>query len=186
MDIPTNEPTEIRAGDSVAWERELEDYSSDDGWSLKYRLLYASGAGVDITTTASGTLHSVSLTSAVTAAFVAGTATLAARVEKGAGATLERVTLEANVITILPDLAAATNHDGRTDNQIALEAARAALKSYMDKGQLHVAEYDIAGRRMKFRTADEITSLIRYYEAEVAKETRKASGVRGNRILAVG
>lgn len=186
MDTPTNEPTTIRAGDSVVWERELEDYSAADGWALKYRLLYASGTAVDITSTGVGTLHSVSLTAAATAAYVAGTATLAGYVEKGAGASLERATLESNVIDILPNLIAATTHDGRTANEIALQHARDALASYMEKGQLHVAEYDVGGRTMKFRAASEITDLIRYYVAEVAREKREALGIRGNRILAVG
>ncbi|MDZ7595866.1 MAG: hypothetical protein U0932_14555 [Thiobacillus sp.] len=186
MDTPTNEPTEIRAGDSVAWERALEDYSAADGWALKYRLLWATGTAVAITSTGSGTLHSVSLSAADTAPFAAGTATLVAYVEKGSGAALERKTLESNVIKVLPNLTTAPTHDGRSDNRIALEAARAALKSYMEKGQLHVAEYSIAGRVMKFRTPDEITTLIRYYEAEVAKEDRAAKGIRSNRILAVG
>lgn len=186
MDIPSSEPTELRAGDTVAWERELEDYSAADGWALKYKLLWASGTAVEFAASGSGTLHSVSLSSADTDGYTAGTATLVGYVEKGAGASLERVTLYNALLTILPDLTAATTHDGRTANQIALEAARAALKSYMDKGQMHVAEYDIAGRRMKFRAASEITELIRYYEAEVAREGRQARGVRGNRILAVG
>ena len=53
---------------------------------------------------------------------------------------------------------------------MALANARAALASYMAKGQLHVAEYDVGGRKMKFRAASEITDLIAYYEREVAKE----------------
>jgi len=186
MDTPTNEPTEIRAGDSVAWERTLEDYSAADGWALKYRLLWPAGTAAEIAATAAGAVHSVAISAAVSATFTAGTATLVAYVEKGSGGSLERVTLESAVVTILPDLAVATAHDGRSDNQIALDAARAALKSYMEKGQLHVAEYSIAGRVMKFRAPDEITTLIRYYEAEVAKEDRAAKGIRSNRILAVG
>lgn len=185
MDIPTTEPTELRAGDSIAWERELEDYSAADGWTLKYKLLWATGTAVAFSATGVGTLHSVSLTSADTDGYTAGAATLVGYVEKGSGASLERVTLGTTLVTILPDLTAAATHDGRSDNYIALLAARAALKSYMDKGQLHVAEYDIAGRRMKFRAASEIVDLIRYYEAEVAKEGRQARRVRGNRILAV-
>lgn len=186
METPTTEPTTIRAGDTVTWERELEDYSATDGWALKYRLLYASGTAVAIASTGSGTLHTVSLTSADTDGFVAGDATLVGYVEKGSGASLERRTVFSAVIEILADLIAATTHDGRTDNQIALEAARAALKTYMENGQAHVAEYDIAGRRMKFRDAEQITKLIRYYEAEVKREAREAKGISGNRILAVG
>lgn len=186
MDIPTTEPTEIRAGDSIVWERELEDYSAADGWTLKYKLLWAAGTAVTFSATGVGTLHSVSLAAGDTAGYAAGTATLVGYVEKGAGATLERATLSTSLVTILPDLTAATTHDGRSANRIALDNARAALASYMAKGQAHVAEYDIAGRRMKFRDSQQIVDLIRYYEAEVAREGRAARGVRGNRILAIG
>lgn len=169
MELPTNEPTVIRAGDTVAWSRDLPEYSAADGWALKYRLLWPSATAVDIASTGSGTTHSVSLTSTQTAAFAAGSATLVAFVEK-AGTPVDRVTLESRPITVLPYLLGAATHDGRTANQIALANARAALASYMAKGQLHVAEYTIAGRVMKFRAADEITSLIQYYEREVFKE----------------
>ncbi|MDP3138185.1 MAG: hypothetical protein Q8N17_17865 [Burkholderiaceae bacterium] len=179
MDLPTNEPTVIRAGDSVAWTRELAEYSAADGWALKYRLLYATGTAVDITSTAVATLHTVSLTAANTGAYAAGSATLVAYVEKGAGASLERATLESSAITILPNLITAATHDGRSANRIALANARAALASYMAKGQAHVAEYDIAGRRMKFRAATEITDLINYYEREVFRETAALAAING-------
>lgn len=179
MDLPTNEPTAIRAGDSVSWTRELPEYSAAAGWALKYRLLYAAGAAVDISSSAIGALHTVALTSAITAAWAAGAATLVAFVEKGAGASLERVTLESTPVTILPNLTAAATHDGRSANQIALVNARAALAGYMSKGQAHVAEYEIAGRRMKFRAAVEITDLIQYYEREVSKENAAAAILQG-------
>ncbi len=177
MELPTNEPTVIRAGDSVAWSRELPEYSAASGWALKYRLLYAAGAAVAIASTGVGTTHTVALTSAQTAAYAAGQATLVAYVENaGSGA---RATLESTPVTILPDLTTAANHDGRSANQIALAAARAALASYVAKGQLHVAEYDIGGRRMKFRSSTEITDLIAHYEREVFKENAIAAAVNG-------
>ena len=179
MDLLTNEPTVIRAGDSVAWTRELPEYSAADGWALKYRLLYASGTAVDIASTGAGTLHTVSLTAANTAAYIAGSATLVGYVEKGAGASLERATLESTPITILPNLVTAATHDGRSANQIALANAKAALAAYMSKGQLHVAEYNIAGRQMKFRSSTEITDLIAHYEREVFKETALLAAVNG-------
>jgi len=179
MDLPTNEPTVIRAGDSVAWTRDLPEYSAADGWALKYRLLYASGAAVDVTSTAVATLHTVSLTAANTAAYVAGKATLVGYVEKGAGASLERATLESTPITILANMVTSATFDGRSENQIALANAKTALAAYMSKGQIHVAEYDIAGRRMKFRAASEITDLIAHYEREVFKEIAAQAAMKG-------
>lgn len=170
MDYASAEPTAIRAGDSVAWTRELPSHSGADGWALKYRLLWSAGAAVDITSSATETRHSVSLTATQTAAWPAGSATLVAIAEKGSGAELERITLESQPITILANLATATTHDPRSQNQKALSDAKAALAAYMASGRLHVAEYDIAGRSMKFRSGEEIRDLIDYYEAEVGKE----------------
>lgn len=183
--LPTNEPTVVRAGDSIVWTRELSEYSAAAGWALKYRLLYPAGTPTDIASTGAGTLHTVSLTATATGTWAAGSATLVGYVERGSGASLERVTLESTPITILPNLAAAAAHDGRSANQIALGHARAALASYMAKGQVHVAGYNIGGRTMTFRGADEIIKLITHYEREVARESLALavlSGARAGRV----
>lgn len=164
------EPTSIRAGDSVAWSRDLPAYPAADGWALKYRILWPAGAAEEIATTADGTRYDAALSAADTATFAAGRAVLVSLVERGAGAGLERATLGSSPLDILPNLATAAAHDGRSQNEIALAHARAALATYMANGQLHVAEYDIAGRRMKFRSAAEIRELIQYYESEVGRE----------------
>lgn len=166
MSQPT-EPTTFRAGDSVAWSRHLPEYLPVDGWELKYRLLWPTGTAVPIATAAAGDEHTVTLTSANTANWPAGNATLVAWVEKADGT---RVTLEQQPVLIQPDLTAAATFDSRTQNQKALVDARAALAGYMAKGQIHVSEYEIAGRKMKFRTSAEITDLISYYERQVAFE----------------
>lgn len=179
MDLQTNEPTVIRAGDSVAWTRELPEYSAADGWTLKYRLLWPAGSPAVIASTGVGTRHSVALSAADTATYTAGTATLVAYVERQAGATLYRVTLESQTVTVLPNLAVSTAHDGRSANKIALDATYAALASYTAKGQSHVAEYDIAGRRMKFRDSADIIALIQFYERAVAKESAALAVMNG-------
>ena len=168
MDTPTNEPTVIRAGDSVSWSRELPDFSVADGWALKYRILFPSSAAAAINTTGLGTTHSVELASTDTAGYAAGTATLVAWVENAG--TGERETLESLQITVLPDLIAAANHDGRTENQIALAAAKAALADYVSSGRAHVQRYTIGNREFWFREVKDIQALITHYEAEVSKE----------------
>lgn len=180
------EPTTLRAGDSVSWTKSLPTYPSTDGWSLHYRLLWPTGTAAEITTSASGVDYTVSLTAANTASWAAGSASLVSYVKKGSGASEERATLERLDVTILPDLTAAATFDGRTQNQKALADARTALASYMAGGKLHVAEYDVAGRRMKFRAASEITDLINYYEREVAREriaTAIANGGAPGRVV---
>ena len=170
-----NEPESFRAGDSVTWVESLPAYPVADGWALKYRLLWPTGTAVNITATGVGTDYTVTLTPANTANWIAGLATLVSWVEK----TAQRILLEQNEVTVLPDLALATIYDGRSQAVKGLADARAALAAYMSKGQVHVAEYDIAGRRMKFRASTEITDLISYYEREVAKERAAQAVMNG-------
>lgn len=171
-----SEPTTLRAGDSAAWTRDdLTDYPAGAGWALKYRLLWATGASVDLTASPSASGYAVSLAAADTAVWPAGPATLAAWVERDT----ERVTLGQQAITLLPDLAAASIYDGRSQARIALDATRAALAAYLTGGRAHVAEYEIAGRRMKFRSVLEMQELIAYYEREVARETAAAALLSG-------
>lgn len=164
------EPTSIRAGDSLAWERSLPAYPASAGWALKYRLLFPAGTAVDIASSGAGDLYSVALTAANTAGWTPGAATLIAYLERGAGPSLERITLSQQSVTILPALYAAATLDNRSQAVKALADARAALAAYMANGQAHVAEYEIAGRRMKFRSANEIGFLVGYLEGEVARE----------------
>ncbi len=177
MDTPTNEPTLIRAGDSVTWQRDLPEYSAAVGWVLKYRLLYPSGAAVGINSTGAGTLHTVNLSSSATGSFTAGSATLVAWVENaGTGA---RQTLETQPVTILPDLTGAANYDNRTSNQIALGAAKAALEDYLKSGRAHIASYDIAGRQFTFRSSKDVIELIQHYERAVASDNARLAVMQG-------
>ena len=163
-------PTEIRAGDSVAWYDTHPAYIPTDGWTLRFRMIWPTGTPVAFDAAADGSDYLVSLTAATTSSWTAGTATLVSWVERGAGASLERVTLEQSQVSILPDLTAATTFDGRSENEKALADAKAALAAYMASGRLHVAAYDIAGRKMQFRSADEISALVDHYERACATD----------------
>lgn len=173
-----NEPTTFRAGDSVSWAETLADYPPTDGWSLAYRLLWPTGAAVNIATTADGDDYLVELTSANTVAWAAGQATLVAVASRG----VERATLGSKQVTILPDLTVATTHDGRSANRKALDQAEAAMAAYLAGGKAHVAEYEIAGRKIKFRAIDEIQSLINYYKRLVAKENAYLALLEGGSV----
>lgn len=171
----TAPPTTIRAGDSVAWRVELAAYLPADGWALHYRLLWPTGAAVSFDATADGTAHAVSLTSADTASWAAGSATLVSWVEQGA----DRVTLAQQPVQLLPDLTAAANFDSRTQNEIALADCQQALADYLASGKAHVAGYGVAGRTMTFRSTDEIRALIEHYQREVARERANRAALSG-------
>lgn len=163
-----DQPTTFRAGDSITWRIALAGYLASAGWSLKYRLLSAAGNFHEISTTADGDDFVVTLTSADTKDWVAGTATLVAIVENGG----QRKTLGAPVVTILPNLEEAGAHDGRSRNEKLLDDAEAALADYLAGGKMHVEEYEIDGNRMKFRDVLSIKELISFLRLEVAKEHR--------------
>lgn len=175
MDSVRDEPSALRAGDAVTWQRDLDAYSAVAGWTLKYRLIWPTGTPATFDATGAGTTHTVELASADTSAWPAGAATLLAYVDNGT----DTVTLEALPVTILPNLVTATTFDGRSAARIGLDNARAALNTYLASGRAHVAEYQIAGRVMKFRSADEIRALIEYYEAEVARENAALAILQG-------
>lgn len=161
-----SEPTTLRAGDSVDWTVDQPEYSASDGWALKYRLLFASGAALDIATTGVGNTYSAALTAAATAAFTVGQATLVKWVEKGT----QRITLSQSPVTILQNLAAAATLDGRSANVIALANARAALQAATTDKNFTVVSATIEGRAVTFRSVKEITDLIHFYEREVNRE----------------
>lgn len=179
MEIPSTEPTVIRAGDSLAWSRDLPAYSADDGWSLKYRLLWPAGAPAEIASTGAGSLHSVALTAVDTAGYTAGTATLVAMVERGAGASLERVTLSQTAVNVLADLSVSTGFDGRSRAVIALDSLRAALASMVADESITAQSVSFDGRTTTFRSVADLRDMIAHYEREVAREQVLAAALNG-------
>lgn len=181
--IPSTEPVYVQAGDTVAWTRDLADYPAP-AWTLKYRLINAA-ARIDITAAASGSAHSVSISAATTAAWVAGEYTWQAYVD---GAASERHTVGGGRITIKPNLAAmGANYDARSAARKALDDTRAALSTWIaSNGQ--VQEYEIAGRRMKYASMADILGRLRLLEREVANEDaaeKLAAGLQTARRLLV-
>lgn len=170
-----SEPTSFYAGDDVAWDIDLPGYSADDGWVLQYRLIFATASAVSFTATASGTLHSVALPPATTAAFAAGRATLARWVEK----TGQRRVLEGRTVLILANLETVANLDSRSANAIALADARAALAAYLADGHGGVLTYAADGRTLTFRSVKEITDLIEYLQRQVSAENSLKAVVTG-------
>ena len=169
-------PNTFRAGDSVAWRVSLTDYPPAAGWSLTYRLLSAAGIAQNIVATPDGDDYSVSLSAAATADWPAGPAALVCLVAKGD----ERITLGAPLVTVLPNLAVAGNHDGRSAAEKGLADAEAALAAYVAAGQMHVDGYEVAGRKMQFRSVDDIRALITHYRLAVLKERAARAQANGD------
>lgn len=162
---PTTEPAALQAGDTLRWQRQLPDYPADAGWVLAYRLINAV-TRIDIVSTADGAAHAVQVAASVSAAYPPGDYTWAAFVTSAT----ERHTIGHGQLRVLPDLAAAAaGQDGRSEAQRALADLRAALLRWLSSSG-HVSEYEIAGRRMRFASAQDIRARIAIAEQEVARE----------------
>lgn len=184
--LPQTEPTTLQAGDTLAWRVSLPAYPADDGWMLSYRLINAD-TRIDIVSTADADdprRHAVQIAAAVSAQYAPGTYSLVRVVTRGA----ERYTLSQGEIRVLPDLAGADAPvDARSTARRALADLRAALARWLSSNGV-VSEYEIAGRRMRFATAEDIRKRISLAENEVAREDaeqRLAAGLGGRRRVMV-
>ncbi len=169
MAIATTEPTVLTAGDTASWQKTLSDYPADAGWVLSYTLINAT-TKISITASSAGADHLVSVLAATTANWAAGDYDLLGVATKAT----ERYAVATARVTIKPNLAALTTYDGRTSARKMLEAAEAAYQDYLTNNQGHVAEYEIAGRRMKFRSSGEIWQQIEKLRAMVRTEDNAA------------
>lgn len=178
MDIPHTEPTEITAGDTVSWTRSLPDYLPVNGWVLSYILLNSSGK-ITIRADADGETHSVEVTASTTAGWAAGRYAWQAIVVSGS----ERHTVGTGVIEIRPNYSTQTTLETRSQARRILAGLMDAYENYVtaNGGRGHVAEYQIAGRSMKFRTAEEILQQIEHWKREVAREDQAAALAAGRR-----
>lgn len=167
--IPSIEPTTITPGDTVKWTRTLPDYPADAGWVLSYEFVKAS-TRITVTGGASGADHAVTISSATSAAYVAGTYDWRARVTKAG----EVYTVASGRTVIKPSFAAAT--DARSQMRIALEAIEATLAG---RATTATAEYEIAGRRLKFISPTELLVLRDRYRIDVAREDAAARSAAG-------
>ena len=171
MDIPTNEPQSLRAGDTWKWTRTLADYSAPT-WVLKYRFKNATSY-FEITAAASGSDHAVTITAATTATYAAGTYTWMAWVEGGSS---EKYTVDTGTLTVDPDYRSSTAaYDGRSHARKMLDA----IESWIENHDPAVAEYEIAGRRMKYIPIPELIAMRSRYKTEVQSEDNAAAIAKG-------
>lgn len=182
-DIPTTEPHEILAGDTLQWKKSLSDYPASGGWTLKYRLINASGK-IDITAAADGIDHLITVTAATSAAYTAGTYTWTSYVEKGSGASLERYTLSTGTIIVKPSLATqTTGYDTRSHVKKVLDALESLLEG---KASRDAQQITIAGQSITKMPPEELLQWRDYYadkyQTELAKENITNEKPAGNRI----
>lgn len=164
----TTEPAVIRAGDTASWLISLPDYPASSGWALTYSLVNAAGR-VTITSAASGDSHRVNVAPAVTAVYPPGLYEWQCRVSNGADA----YTIRHGSIEIKADFSTGAAQDMRSHAQKTL----AAIEAWIEKRDLAVAGYEIAGRAMKYIPIADLLLLRDRYRREVRQQAGKSGRV---------
>lgn len=170
--IPTIEPTTVNAGDTIQWTKSLPHYPASAGWELAYELLKTS-TRIAITAAASGDDHAVTVSATTSAAYTAGTYDWRAKVSKAG----EVFTVGTGRITIQPVWSSAS--DRRSQARRTLEAIEAMLEG---RASSAVAEYEIAGRRLKNYSIPDLLTLRDRYRADVVREDKAAGIGLGGRM----
>lgn len=157
-DTASTEPVYFIAGDTVKWQMALADYKASDGWVLSYALRGPSS--INLTTTAVGAEHLVTIPAATSAAYKAGTYAFDSYVTKGA----ERYTVGSGYIEIKANLATLTAF---TDRLLTLQADIDAINAWMGKNY-NYASYAIGGRSMNKYSVTELYTLRGAMMAELS------------------
>lgn len=168
-DIPTVEPAQIIAGDTLKFKISLGDYPANEGWTLAYTLVNAS-TRITFSASADGTEHLVNVSAATTSGYAAGFYDWRAQVSKSG----EVFTVRTGRFEVVSGFASAT--DARSHARTVLDNIEAVLENRATSKTL---EYEIAGRRMKYIPVAELLQLRDKYKAEVAREEAASDVARG-------
>jgi hypothetical protein len=170
-DIPTAVPASVNAGDTIQWTRSISDYPASSGWALSYVLINAAGK-ISIAGSASGADFAVTVAAATSALWTPGTYDWREQVSKAG----EVFTTGSGRITVAPSFTTNATLDNRSKARQDLEMIDARLGG----STLNlVAEYEIAGRRVKNYSIDELLVLRDRYAGMVAKEDAAANVAAG-------
>lgn len=171
------------SGDALNFTTTLPDYPNAT-YTLVYRLVpRATGTPIDLTCTAGTEAydHRCAAAASTTALWTAGEYSWFSWVEKAG----ERYAVDDGACTIAANPAVASTYDARTQAEVALADAKAALASFSASGG-RVRRYSIAGREIEFDNGGELVKLVSYWQAEVWKETaskRRSKGLDDGRRI---
>lgn len=168
--IPTSEPTELRAGDTWQWRREdLSDYPASDGWELAYSFRNADNY-FDFSAAADGDNFAVNVAASTTVNYVSGLYTWAAFVRKGG----ERYEVDSGVFTVKANFPTAAPFDARSQPRILLDAVNAILEGRASNDQM-----DIVNAAAGDENAARTPTLLWRLRAQLTNEVKRLEGTGG-------
>jgi hypothetical protein len=178
-DIPTTEPAEIIAGDTLKWTR--EDLATDyplAGYSLTYALIRTGGTPITITASEGADKYTVTVPAATTGAWTPGVYRWAAYITDTA--TSERAQVDSGTITVRANLASpAAGYDPRSHARRVLDAIEGVLEGRASKAHLETTLAD--GRSVKNIPHADLIKARQTYVAEVKREERAERLANGER-----
>jgi hypothetical protein len=164
--IPTIEPQQFRAGDTIKWNRTFSDYAADAGWTLAYRLL-STTKGYDVNgalITSTGGTFNIVIPAATSKTYLADEYSWVAFVTKGS----ERYTVAKGRLKILPDIAAQIDgYDDRSANKKILDAIDALISGAATSD---VQQYRIGSRELTKMNRMELLKFRAVYASKVRAE----------------
>jgi hypothetical protein len=166
--VKTSVPAEIRAGDTINWLLTEPGYPAGDGWSLSFVLINAAGK-IEFSSVGEGDKHGVLVASSVTSDYATGAYRWQCRASNGT----ETYTIREGSISVLSDFAEVSTLDARSHAEKTL----AAIESWIEGRNLAVAEYEIAGRKMKYIPIAELLKLRDQYKREVRGQSGKSGRI---------
>lgn len=174
---PTTEPASIRAGETAQWTKSLADFPTTEGWTLTYEIVSAAQR-YTFNASASGADYLISVSAATTVNWVAGDYLWAAKVTKAG----EVHQVSEGAIVIKPSFGAAVDARGHARKTLD------ALEAWIEGRDIAVAEYEVAGRRLKTIPIEQLLVLRDRYRRDVRAEddaTRAAAGLPSRNKLLV-
>lgn len=173
--MTTATPTQVTAGDTLAWFTDNGGFQPSAGWQLSY-VFQVGATAVTVPGTPSGSGWAMRLAPEQTADWPAGAVHWQAYASNGT----DRHTVGRGQITVHAAIAAGA--DQRSHAERTLAAIEAKLEG---RGGSGIDEYQIAGRRIRYIPIPDLLRLRDRYRADVAAERagNAAGASAGRRIL---
>lgn len=162
------EPTQIHAGDSAAWSRDVPDRPASAGWGLRYVF---SGPDRQVVEALQTTPYQVEVSAETTANWSPGLYRWVALAFRGD----QRLTVATGTLDVSANLETAEPTDARTHAQKMLALIEAALEKRIPKDQ---QSYEIDGMRLDRIPIERLDTLRTKYQREIqrAKASRWPCG----------
>jgi len=160
--IPTTEPSQVTAGDTVQWTKTVSDYPASDGWILTYALLSEKNK-INITGSASGQDHAISVSASTSEDWIPGTYQWQSYVTNGS----ERHNVGSGTLKVLANFAAKSASDQRSWAKRTLDNIEAVIEQRATMDQM---EYTIEGRSLKRMSISDLLTFRDRFKALYQQE----------------